>query len=163
MFRMLPPPIIRSAYNCIYSIWYLSHRYCYLPAETGLSVLCCAQHTQTSSNSSTIAAGSSNCMTNTRCCRYSCLRSWWWVEVPPETCRAVPRYNKLCNVASYWIYIGIQLFSYVTLSMHFLGLVRALPFTSGTLGHSKTVHIWLVSDSVRLQCLGNRHHSVSLQ
>jgi len=25
------------------------------------------------------------------CCllRYSCLRSWWWVEVPPETCRAV--------------------------------------------------------------------------
>jgi len=26
-----PPPIIRSANNCIYSIWYLSHRYCYLP------------------------------------------------------------------------------------------------------------------------------------
>jgi hypothetical protein len=25
------PPIIRSAYNCIYSIWYLSHCYCYLP------------------------------------------------------------------------------------------------------------------------------------
>ena len=31
MFRMLLPPIIRSAYNCIYNIWYLSHRYCYLP------------------------------------------------------------------------------------------------------------------------------------
>ena len=31
MFRVLPPPIIRSANNCIYSIWYLSHRYCYLP------------------------------------------------------------------------------------------------------------------------------------
>jgi hypothetical protein len=31
MFRVVPPPIIRSAYNCIYSIWYLSHRYCYLP------------------------------------------------------------------------------------------------------------------------------------
>jgi hypothetical protein len=31
MFRVLFPPIIRSAYNCIYSIWYLSHRYCYLP------------------------------------------------------------------------------------------------------------------------------------
>ena len=30
MFRVVPPPIIRSAYNCIYSIWYLSHRYCYL-------------------------------------------------------------------------------------------------------------------------------------
>jgi len=37
------------------------------------------QHTQTGSNSSTIAAGSSNGVTNTRCCRYSCLHSWWWV------------------------------------------------------------------------------------
>jgi len=25
IFRMVPSPIIRSAYNCIYSIWYLSH------------------------------------------------------------------------------------------------------------------------------------------
>jgi hypothetical protein len=31
MFRVVLPPITRSAYNCIYSIWYLSHRYCYLP------------------------------------------------------------------------------------------------------------------------------------
>jgi hypothetical protein len=31
MFRVVLPPIIRSAYTCIYSIWYLSHRYCYLP------------------------------------------------------------------------------------------------------------------------------------
>jgi hypothetical protein len=30
-FGVVLPPIIRSAYNCIYSIWYLSHRYCYLP------------------------------------------------------------------------------------------------------------------------------------
>jgi hypothetical protein len=30
MFRVVLPPIIRSAYNCIYSIWYFSHRYCYL-------------------------------------------------------------------------------------------------------------------------------------
>ena len=30
MFRVLIPPTIRSAYNRIYSIWYLSHRYCYL-------------------------------------------------------------------------------------------------------------------------------------
>jgi len=28
MFRVVLPPIIRSAYNCISSIWYLSHRYC---------------------------------------------------------------------------------------------------------------------------------------
>jgi hypothetical protein len=51
------------------------------------------QHTQNSSNCSTIAADSSNGVTNTRCCRYSCMRSWWWVEVPPETCRAVSRYK----------------------------------------------------------------------
>jgi hypothetical protein len=33
------------------------------------------QHTQTGSNSSTIAADSSNGVTNTRCFRYSCMRS----------------------------------------------------------------------------------------
>jgi len=31
MFRVVPSPIIRSENNCIYSIWYLSHLYCYLP------------------------------------------------------------------------------------------------------------------------------------
>ena len=59
-----------------------------------------------------IAADSSNGLTNTRCCRCSCMRSWWWVEVPPETCRAVSRYNKLCNVASCWMYIGIALWNF---------------------------------------------------
>jgi len=99
MFRAVPLPTIRSANNCIYSIWYLSHRYCYLPLSWKSWNWCeCAvdgvrhpQHTQTSSNSSTIAADSNNGVTNTRCCRYSCLRSWWWVVVPPETCRAVSR------------------------------------------------------------------------
>ena len=42
-----------------------------------LLVLCRGQHTQTSPNSSTIAAGSSNGVTNARCytSRYSCIRS----------------------------------------------------------------------------------------
>ena len=99
MFRVLPPPIIRSAYNCIYSVWFLSNRYCYLPlswkswnyqeriqlylqrlvfviplllpaAIVGELVL-----RNYSSNSSTIAAGSSNGVTKTRRCRYSCVRS----------------------------------------------------------------------------------------
>jgi hypothetical protein len=56
-----------------------------------------------------IAAGSSNSLTNTRCSRYSYLCSWWWVVVPPETCRAVTRYNKLRNVPSFRICIGIFL------------------------------------------------------
>jgi len=30
IFRVVLSPIIRREYNCIYSIWYLSHRYCYL-------------------------------------------------------------------------------------------------------------------------------------
>jgi hypothetical protein len=31
MLRIVPPPVTRSAYNRICSIWYLSHRNCYLP------------------------------------------------------------------------------------------------------------------------------------
>ena len=45
-------------------------------------------NSQTSSNSSTIAAGSSNGLTSTRYCKYSCVCSLLWVEVLPETCRA---------------------------------------------------------------------------
>jgi hypothetical protein len=56
--------IIRSANNCIYSIWYLSDRYCYLPR----------------------AAGSSN-------------------GNHPKHVEHFPDINKLCNVASCWIYI----------------------------------------------------------
>ena len=71
-------PIIRSANNCIYSIWDLSHRYCYLPLswkswnrfECAVCDVRHPQHIQT-----TIAADSSNGVTNPRCCRYSCLRS----------------------------------------------------------------------------------------
>jgi hypothetical protein len=37
MFRLVLSPIIRSAYNCIYNIWYLSHRYCYMPIITGIT------------------------------------------------------------------------------------------------------------------------------
>jgi len=46
-------------------------------------------------------------VTSTRCCRYSCLRSWWWVEVHPKHVEQFPDINKLCKVASCWIYIGI--------------------------------------------------------
>jgi hypothetical protein len=40
-----------------------------------LSAAIVEEHTQTGSNSSTIAADSSNGVTNTRCCRYSFMRS----------------------------------------------------------------------------------------
>ena len=38
MFRVVPSPIIRSANNCIYSTWYLSDRYCYLPPPRQVAV-----------------------------------------------------------------------------------------------------------------------------
>jgi hypothetical protein len=82
MFRVVPSPITRSANNSIFGICYLSHRYCILPLswkswnrfEFAVDGVRHPQHTQTSSNSSTIAADSSNGVTNTRCCRYSCMR-----------------------------------------------------------------------------------------
>ena len=60
-----------------------------------------------------IIRSTQNCMysvwyglTSTRRCTYSCVCSWWWVEIPPETCRAVfPEVNKVCYVASCWKYI----------------------------------------------------------
>jgi len=83
MFRVAPSPIIRKANDCIYNIWYFSHHYCYLPLswkswnwfECSVGGERHPQNTQTSSNSSTIGADSSNGVTNTRCCRYSCMRS----------------------------------------------------------------------------------------
>jgi hypothetical protein len=35
---VVPPPIIRRANNGIYSIWYLSDRYCYLPQQRQVAV-----------------------------------------------------------------------------------------------------------------------------
>jgi hypothetical protein len=31
MFWVVPSPIIRTANNCIYNTWLVSHHYCYLP------------------------------------------------------------------------------------------------------------------------------------
>ena len=98
-FRVVSPPIIRSTHNCIYSIWYLSNRHCYLPLmwkswnwfECGVGIV--LFNISTIQYSSTIAACSSNGLTSTKYCKYSCVCSWWWAETPPETCRAVSRYK----------------------------------------------------------------------
>jgi hypothetical protein len=120
MFRVVTPPIVRSANNCIYSIWYLLHRYCYLPLswkrwnwfqrarsnqfqlfhDSWFECACsnqfqlfhdswfeCACSNQfqlfhnswfecACSNQFQLFHDSSNGVTNTRCCRYSCLHSW---------------------------------------------------------------------------------------
>jgi hypothetical protein len=83
MFQVVTPPIIRSAYNCNYSIWYKSH-YCLPPLWPNVD---CSPHLA--------AMAGGNNMTCTRRCSYSYMHSWWWVELPPETCTAVCS-NKNC-------------------------------------------------------------------
>ena len=39
--RVVSPPIIRSIHNCIYRIWHISNRYCYLPLSRQVA---CAHH-----------------------------------------------------------------------------------------------------------------------
>jgi len=90
-----------------------------LGAQTTVSTASGICHTVTSicryrENAGTGLTDSSNGVTNTRCCRYSCLHSWCWVMVPPETRWEVSRQNKLCHVASCWIYITIT-FALLTL------------------------------------------------
>ena len=77
-FGWYPHPSSGTHVNCNYSIWHWLNRICYRPLSWS-----------SSSNSSTIADGSRYGLTSDRCCRYSCVCSWWWVKVPPETSTAV--------------------------------------------------------------------------
>jgi len=72
MFWVVTPPIFRSTYNCNYSIWHWSNRLCYLALSW---------------SSWDFRDG----LTSTRCCNYSYICSWRWVELPPKTCRSVYR------------------------------------------------------------------------
>jgi len=72
----------------------------------------------------TFMTGCSYGFTNARCCGYSDMSSWWWVEIPPETCRAVYRYivNKLYIVASCWTIIGIYFTMHGLLNVKFIAV-----------------------------------------
>jgi len=75
MFRVIPPPIIRSAYNCIYSIWYLSHHYCYLPLslkswnwfECAVGDVGCGWHNATHSTLKPESVSRWNCVPSWSC------------------------------------------------------------------------------------------------
>ena len=89
------------------------------------------QHSQTGSSSSTIAADSSNGVTNTRCCRYSlCPLDDGW-KYHPKHVEQFPDINKLCNVASCWIYeyTGILLGAHPILH---ISRIRVTPLRAGT-------------------------------
>jgi hypothetical protein len=90
MFWVVIPPIIRSAYNCIYSIWYLSHRYCYLPLSWK------------SWNRFECVVG------GVRVDTVVCAPDDGW-NYHPKHVEQFQDINKLFNVASFWIYIGILL------------------------------------------------------
>jgi hypothetical protein len=80
------------------------------------------QHTQTGSNSSTIAADISNGVTNTRCCRYSlCAPDNGW-KYHLKHVKQFPDINKLCNIVSCWIYIGIILGAHHILHISRIGV-----------------------------------------
>jgi hypothetical protein len=104
MFRVVTPPIIRSTYNCNYSIWHWSNfGKCSMWSQLKVRDM------EPSLLPSALAEGNrdgsladvTHCifrsLTNARCCNYSYMCSWWWVELPPETCRAVYRNIMNCT------------------------------------------------------------------
>jgi hypothetical protein len=97
MFRVVLPPIIRSAYNCIYRIWYFSHRYCYLPLswKSWNRVECAVGGVRQIPD----AVDTVVCATD----------DGW--KYHPKHVEQFPHIDKLCNAVSCWIYeyIGILL------------------------------------------------------
>jgi len=86
--RVVSPPIIRSSYHCIYSNWHYWDCYCYLSWTWLDGNSFPSSHVHHLVTSTTC---SSNGLNNARYCRYSDMSSWWWVVIPPVTCRAVCR------------------------------------------------------------------------
>ena len=71
MFQVVSPPIIRSTYNCIYSIWYLSHRIVGYILISGNCSTCFRWYLHPSSGAhSTVSTASGICHTVTATCRY---------------------------------------------------------------------------------------------
>jgi len=100
MFRVLLPPIIRSAYNCIYSIWYLSHRYCYLP----LSWRIAGTVWQIPEAVDAVVCAPDD--------------GWWY---HPKHVEQFPDINKLCKVSS--CYIGIYFAMRGPMNVRFLRVI----------------------------------------
>jgi hypothetical protein len=67
--------VFRSADNYLQHLVFVTPVLLTAAVVEELELIRVCWHIQTSSNSSTMAAGSSNDVTNTSCCRYSCLRS----------------------------------------------------------------------------------------
>jgi hypothetical protein len=107
MFRVVLPPIIRSAYNCTYSIWYLSHRYCYLPLSwKSWNLFECAvggvrhpQHTQLDS------APGSNFDINNQICDFSENKQF----LPELPLILISKFTRCPRIKCHWEYRGLDI------------------------------------------------------
>ena len=120
MFRVVPPSNIRSANNCIYNIWYLSHRYCYLPLswkswnwfEGAVGGVLYTQQWFTSyrfADSLQTGSGWDILILLASCpdtiVVYTVKYSWWWTEELFETCRVSFQNKIFWEISAYiWFY-----------------------------------------------------------
>jgi hypothetical protein len=91
IFRVVPPPIIRSTHKSIYSFWYLSNRWNWVPTlprqrQVAITVWQIPDVVD----------------------KVVCAPDDVW-RYHPKHVEQCPDINKLCNFASCWMYIGIYL------------------------------------------------------
>ena len=105
LFRVVTPSIIRSTYDCNYSIWHWSNfGKCSVWSQLKMGGMYLSPLPSAIVRSRKVAetdtyhpslADFIHCicwsLTSARCCNYSHMCFWWWVELPLETCRAVYR------------------------------------------------------------------------
>jgi glycosyltransferase involved in cell wall biosynthesis len=117
MFRVVTPPIIRNTHNCIYNIWYLSNRFCYLPLLwkswnwfeycVGIVLICAVatapKHKTAQQRQVAITVWQVPDAVDT----VVCAPDDGWRHHPKHV-ELLPDINKLCKLASCWIYIEIS-------------------------------------------------------
>jgi len=90
---VVTPPIIRSTYNCNYSIWHWSNfGKCSVWGQLKMRgmdpTVSATFHDAEGSRDLSSLADSTHCifrsLTSARCCNYSYMCSWWWMELPPK-------------------------------------------------------------------------------
>ena len=145
MFRVVSQLIIRSTHNCIYSIWYLSNRYCYLPLSW------------TSWNCSSIS--STIWQVTDAVDKVVCAPDDGW-RYHPKHVEQFTDINKLCNVASFWIFIGIYLrwTDPWTLNIKRYMTKSILEYFHTSNGHSQMTRIWFLAASASFSLIPNQDH-----
>jgi len=96
MFWVVTPPIIRSSYNCNYIIWHWSNfGKCSVWSQLKMrgmdppqlpSVIVWSRKVTITGPYRSSLSDFAHCifrsLASARCCNYSYICSWWWVELP---------------------------------------------------------------------------------